>query len=45
MTAYGTPEVAAEALRLGAFCVVTKPLEMQDVPDLVSRAHDSRRAW
>lgn len=42
MTAYGTPEVAAEALRLGAFCVVNKPLEMQDVADLVSRAHGSR---
>ncbi len=42
MTAYGTPEVAAEALRLGAYCVVNKPLEMQDVADLVSRAHGSR---
>jgi DNA-binding NtrC family response regulator len=43
MTAYGTPEIAAEALRLGAYCVVHKPLEMQDVADLVSRAHGSRR--
>lgn len=42
MTAYGTPEIAAEALRLGAYCVVNKPLEMQDVADLVSRAHTSR---
>ena len=41
MTAYGTPEVAAEALRLGAFCVVKKPLEMQEVPALVSRAYSS----
>lgn len=44
MTAYGTPEVAAEALRLGAFCVVNKPLEMQEVADLVSRAHGSSPA-
>jgi two-component system response regulator AtoC len=44
MTAYGTPEVTAEALRLGAFCVVDKPLDMQDVVGLVSRARDSS-AW
>jgi DNA-binding NtrC family response regulator len=44
MTAYGTPELAAEALRLGAFCVVNKPLEMQEVADLVSRAHRSSPA-
>jgi DNA-binding NtrC family response regulator len=42
MTAYGTPEVAAEAMRLGAFCVVKKPIEMQEVAALVSRAHGSR---
>jgi DNA-binding NtrC family response regulator len=39
MTAYGTPEVFAEALRLGAVCVVNKPIEMQEVANLVSRAH------
>jgi DNA-binding NtrC family response regulator len=44
MTAFGTPEVVASALRLGAYCVVSKPLEMQDVPALVSRAHGSRTA-
>lgn len=44
MTAYGTPEVVSEALRLGAFCVVDKPIEMQEVADLVSRAHDSSPA-
>jgi two-component system, NtrC family, response regulator AtoC len=41
MTAYGTPEVIAEALRLGAVCVVNKPIEMQEVADLVSRVHRS----
>ena len=44
MTAYGTPQLAAEALRLGAFCVVSKPLEMQEVADLVSRANGSSPA-
>ena len=44
MTAYGTPELAVEALRLGAFCFVNKPLEMHEVPDLVSRAYDSTPA-
>jgi DNA-binding NtrC family response regulator len=44
MTAYGTPELAADALQLGAYCVVSKPLEMQDVPELVSRAYDSGHA-
>jgi DNA-binding NtrC family response regulator len=37
MTAYGTPEIAAEATRLGAVCVVDKPIEMGDVADLVHR--------
>ena len=41
MTAYGTPEVMADAIRLGAVGVVNKPLEMQDVPTLVSRAYSS----
>jgi DNA-binding NtrC family response regulator len=44
MTAYGTPEVVSEALRLGVFCVVSKPLEMQEVADLVSRAYGSSPA-
>ena len=41
MTAYGTPEVLAEALRLGAVCVVNKPIEMHDVAGLVTRARGS----
>jgi two-component system NtrC family response regulator len=41
MTAYGTAEVVAEAMRLGAVCVVTKPIEMHDVADIVSRARAS----
>jgi DNA-binding NtrC family response regulator len=44
MTAYGTPEVAAEAIRLGAFCVVNKPIEMTDVTDLIAHARSSAPA-
>jgi DNA-binding NtrC family response regulator len=44
MTAHGTPEVIAEAVRLGAVCVVNKPIEMQEVADLVSRVHASSPA-
>ncbi len=42
MTAYGTPEVVQGALDLGAFSVVHKPLEMNDLAGLVAQAHDSR---
>ena len=38
MTAYGTPEVVAEAFRLGAVSVVDKPIEMQDIAGLIARA-------
>jgi len=39
MTAFGTPEIVEEALNLGAYCVLSKPFEMDDVADLVARAH------
>ena len=42
MTAYGTPEVVQGALDLGVFRVVGKPLEMTEVPALVSQAHAAR---
>jgi len=44
MTAYGTPEIAAEAFRLGAVCVVDKPIEMDDVADLVQRVRTAGHA-
>ena len=44
MTAYGTAEVVAEAMRLGAACVVNKPIEMADVLGLVSRARGTGAA-
>jgi len=36
MTAFGTPEITAEALKLGARAVLTKPFDMQDLADAVS---------
>jgi DNA-binding NtrC family response regulator len=36
MTAYGTPELASAALERGAFKVLHKPFEMQDVTALVA---------
>ena len=41
MTAYGTPEVASTALKLGAFRVVAKPFEVLDMAKLVVQAHQS----
>jgi DNA-binding NtrC family response regulator len=42
MTAHGTPEVLQGALDLGAFCVISKPFEISQIPPLVKRAHTSR---
>lgn len=36
MTAYGTPELTNEALERGAFKVLHKPFELQDVTSLVA---------
>ena len=41
MTAYGTPDIVAEAHRLGAVCIVNKPIEMADVAGLVRAARDA----
>lgn len=40
MSAYATPDIACEALALGAAGVVNKPIDMHDVPALV---HDAAR--
>jgi DNA-binding NtrC family response regulator len=42
MSAYCTPEMASEALAQGAYRVVSKPIDMHDVPGLV-RAAAARR--
>jgi two-component system response regulator HydG len=44
MTAYGTPEVVRGALDLGAFRVISKPIEMHDVAGLIAQAHNAGRA-
>jgi two-component system response regulator AtoC len=38
MTAFGTPELLKEALRLGAFAVIDKPFDMSDVGPLIEQA-------
>ena len=43
MTAFGTPEVVQGALDLGAYRVVSKPFEVDDLAALVSEAHASAR--
>ena len=42
MTAYGTPEVTAGAIALGAYRVVGKPFDMHALESLVVEAHDAR---
>jgi two-component system response regulator AtoC len=43
MTAFGTPEVMAGALHLGAYRVISKPFEVDDVAALVLQAHAAPR--
>jgi DNA-binding NtrC family response regulator len=42
MTAYGTPEIFDRARQLGAFTVVNKPFEMNELAPLVERALAAR---
>jgi len=44
MTAYSTPEIVRDALALGAFDVVSKPFEMNELAALVSHAGRSSGA-
>ena len=44
MTAHGNPELSVGARELGAFTVLDKPFEMDDLPPLVERALASRPA-
>jgi len=43
MTAFGTPEVLTGALKLGAYQVIPKPFEIQEVASLVLQAHAATR--
>jgi DNA-binding NtrC family response regulator len=42
MSAYGTPEIAQAALRLGVCEVLHKPFDMHDMPGIVHRARVAR---
>jgi two-component system response regulator AtoC len=43
MTAHGTIENAVEAMKLGAFDYVTKPVDLDEVKIIVDRAQEDRR--
>jgi DNA-binding NtrC family response regulator len=43
MTAYGSPEVVKGAMELGAYRVVSKPFEVDDLAALVLEAHTTAR--
>ena len=43
MTAYGTSDIWADAIALGAYRVVNKPIEMSDIVLLVQEAHAAAR--
>jgi DNA-binding NtrC family response regulator len=38
MTAHGSPELAQDALDLGAYGVLDKPFEMSEIADIVDQA-------
>jgi two-component system nitrogen regulation response regulator GlnG len=42
MTAYGSPAMQAHALEIGAYRIVSKPLEMRDLVPLVQEAYAAR---
>jgi two-component system response regulator AtoC len=42
MTAFGTPEVTSDALDLGAYRVVTKPFDINDIAAMIRHAHAAR---
>lgn len=42
MTAFGTPDVRQHAMELGAYTVIGKPFEVQELADLVHMAAESR---
>jgi two-component system response regulator AtoC len=44
MTAFGTPEMVADAERLGVYQVLSKPIDMTDLPALVQQSHAARIA-
>ena len=43
MTAFGTPEMVAEALGLGVYRVLSKPFDLGQLPALIREAYLARR--
>lgn len=43
MTAFGTPEVLERAIGLGAYCVLSKPFDVAELPGLVRQAFSAQR--
>lgn len=43
MTAFGTSQTTIEAMRLGAFDYLTKPLDLDDLRSVIERALEARR--
>ena len=43
MTAYGTSDVMQDAVERGAYCVLTKPFDLQGVEQLVAKARRASR--
>jgi DNA-binding NtrC family response regulator len=41
MTAFGTPEMVQGALDRGAYCVLSKPFDMNTIASLVARAYQA----
>ena len=42
MTAFGTPELVKDALELGAYDVMDKPFDMNELEAVVARACEGR---
>ncbi len=43
MTAFGTPEVTAGALKLGAYRVIPKPFDMHEMVNVIAEAFRTKR--
>lgn len=43
MTAYGTPDVFERAVLLGAYCVLSKPFDVTELPSLIRQAFAAKQ--
>jgi DNA-binding NtrC family response regulator len=44
MTAFGTPELVEGAVNRGAYCVLNKPFDMQEVEPVIAEAYQASRS-